>query len=268
MKEIDIVLAIKQLDYYYSESYIISEKIVNKLKKFENPINEVLIFSHCLKKMESMIYYLFSMNKIYFDYLKEEIFGIFIFLDIDLISLINDNPDLFNEYNENFRNSWNFELIDIKTKINNISEKNRILNEEKLHIEYLKTNNNEDMDLINELEKIVIEFENIIKNEKTDYFKKPDNEYSINYIRGHEYLSRWSDGIPDIYVDTKEEVDDSRPCIRCGKMPTKEGYDACLGHIEGAEFACCGHGLKEGYVKWENGENSKIPINRKNDKIL
>ena len=32
--------------------------------------------------------------------------------------------------------------------------------------------------------------------------------------------------------------------------PTKEGYDACLGYIEGAMSACCGHGVEKGYVKW------------------
>ena len=31
-------------------------------------------------------------------------------------------------------------------------------------------------------------------------------------------------------------------------MPTKEGYDACLGHIDGAKSACCGHGVEEPYV--------------------
>lgn len=31
-------------------------------------------------------------------------------------------------------------------------------------------------------------------------------------------------------------------------MPTKEGYDACLGFIEGAKSACCGHGVERAYV--------------------
>ena len=33
-----------------------------------------------------------------------------------------------------------------------------------------------------------------------------------------------------------------RPCVKCGQMPTPEGYDACLGYIEGVTGACCGHG--------------------------
>jgi len=43
-----------------------------------------------------------------------------------------------------------------------------------------------------------------------------------------------------------------RPCPRCGCMPTPEGYDACLGHIEGATSACCGHGIEEGYIIMED----------------
>ena len=69
----------------------------------------------------------------------------------------------------------------------------------------------------------------------------------ISYSRGWE-----------IYYDIDEEVwrysdndqihDDSRPCKRCGRMPTKEGHDACLGYIDGVIAACCGHGVEEPYV--------------------
>lgn len=45
-----------------------------------------------------------------------------------------------------------------------------------------------------------------------------------------------------------------RPCVKCGLRPTPEGYDACLGHIEGAKAACCGHGIETGYVAWEVGK--------------
>lgn len=61
-----------------------------------------------------------------------------------------------------------------------------------------------------------------------------------SYLRGHriEYLNgKW------VYLDTKEPIERERPCIRCGKMPTKEGYDACLGFIPNVKSACCGHGV-------------------------
>ena len=44
------------------------------------------------------------------------------------------------------------------------------------------------------------------------------------------------------YSDTGEEDDHSRPCRHCGEAPTAEGYDACLGYLEGVIAACCGHG--------------------------
>jgi hypothetical protein len=65
------------------------------------------------------------------------------------------------------------------------------------------------------------------------------------YNRGNpiKYINNqwvYEDGV---LMDKKE-----RPCIRCGRMPTKEGYDACLGYIPGAISACCGHGMEKGYI--------------------
>jgi len=51
------------------------------------------------------------------------------------------------------------------------------------------------------------------------------------------------------WTDTGEPVDDHpRPCPRCGKMPTSEGYDACIGRVPGASDVCCGHGVEEPYI--------------------
>lgn len=60
----------------------------------------------------------------------------------------------------------------------------------------------------------------------------------IKYVNG-----KWvyEDGI---------SIEEERPCARCGCMPTKEGYDACLGYINGASSACCGHGVEKGYIKY------------------
>lgn len=69
-----------------------------------------------------------------------------------------------------------------------------------------------------------------------------------SYMRGHKIFFDNEDCCWK-YVDDKSVADDSRPCVRCGKYPSKEGYDACLGHIEGAVSCCCGHGIKEeGYI--------------------
>ena len=66
-----------------------------------------------------------------------------------------------------------------------------------------------------------------------------------SYSRGHKI---YYDGKDWRYVDNNEILNDKRPCKRCGKTPTKEGYDACLGHIEGATSACCGHGVVEPHI--------------------
>ena len=75
-----------------------------------------------------------------------------------------------------------------------------------------------------------------------------------SHSRGHEI---YYDGKDWRYSDDDTISDDSRPCKRCGRMPTKEGYDACLGHIEGAKSACCGHGAEEPYVISKKSEDTK-----------
>ena len=67
-------------------------------------------------------------------------------------------------------------------------------------------------------------------------------------LRGHEIIfinDEW------VYADTKESINNIRPCVRCGCMPTSKGYDACLGYIKGVKSACCGHGVIEGWCTYE-----------------
>ena len=54
------------------------------------------------------------------------------------------------------------------------------------------------------------------------------------------------------YSDNNEIVNNDRPCKKCGHGPTIEGYDACLGYIEDALHACCGHGVEKGYIVYAN----------------
>jgi len=68
-----------------------------------------------------------------------------------------------------------------------------------------------------------------------------------SWDRGHRTLEYWDGNIGSpvhsVYEDTGDVVDHKRACIRCNKLPTVEGYDACLGHIKGAKSVCCGHGV-------------------------
>ena len=44
-------------------------------------------------------------------------------------------------------------------------------------------------------------------------------------------------------------------CAKCGKLPTKEGHDGCIGTLPDSDVmnACCGHGLNsQAYVQFRN----------------
>ena len=69
-----------------------------------------------------------------------------------------------------------------------------------------------------------------------------------SYSRGWEI---YYDGEHWRYVDNNAIENDYRPCKRCGRTPTQEGYDACLGHIDGVKSACCGHGVEEPYIVYD-----------------
>lgn len=76
------------------------------------------------------------------------------------------------------------------------------------------------------------------------------------HMRGHEiYL----DGNDWRYKDNNEICIDQRPCKHCGEDPTPEGYDACLGYIKDVAHACCGHGIRAGYLIKKNGHHMTLP---------
>lgn len=75
------------------------------------------------------------------------------------------------------------------------------------------------------------------------------------HIRGHK--TYWNEDLENpkwFYVDTDEEEKDQRPCVRCGCYPTEEGYDACLGYVEGAKHVCCGHGVWKANIYLESDD--------------
>ena len=60
-----------------------------------------------------------------------------------------------------------------------------------------------------------------------------------SYSRGHlvtlrRGVWRYADGVA-------LDAEPNRPCPHCGKPPTPEGHDACLGTVPGVRSACCGH---------------------------
>ena len=51
------------------------------------------------------------------------------------------------------------------------------------------------------------------------------------------------------YADTGEPASDNRACRRCGRKPSADGHDACLGTLADVTSACCGHGSEVAYVQ-------------------
>jgi len=68
--------------------------------------------------------------------------------------------------------------------------------------------------------------------------KSHERGWPIEYIGGH-----W------VYSDNKKLIDGKRNCVRCGKKPTKDGHDACLGFIPNCTSACCGHGITNKFIQ-------------------
>lgn len=75
-------------------------------------------------------------------------------------------------------------------------------------------------------------------------------------MRGH--LVYWRGGWRYLDNDALVLEEGDRPCVECGEMPTPEGYDACIGHLpDRVTWACCGHGVEEGYIRWGNDFDHK-----------
>ena len=68
---------------------------------------------------------------------------------------------------------------------------------------------------------------------------------ATSYDRGHK---TYYDGEHWRYFDNNQVVSDARPCARCGKKPTDDGHDACIGTIIGAKSVCCGHGVSKAII--------------------
>lgn len=89
-----------------------------------------------------------------------------------------------------------------------------------------------------------------------DWAKRIENHYPEDTLKGHEI--EWN-GNEFVYSDTKEstiKTHKSRSCGHCGKFSTKEGYDDCLGELEGVMNACCGHGQdREAYIQFNDGSD-------------
>ena len=64
------------------------------------------------------------------------------------------------------------------------------------------------------------------------------------YINGHECV--FKNGAWQLPANVEK-------CPRCGRMNKMNTPDGCIGLLPGVVSACCGHGVEEGYIIFENG---------------
>ena len=78
------------------------------------------------------------------------------------------------------------------------------------------------------------------------------------YYRGHPVVFD-EDAWVWRYEDTREpaEPNHERPCPKCHKMATPEGYDACIGFVPGYKSICCGHGVTEPIWVTDDGDKER-----------
>ena len=76
----------------------------------------------------------------------------------------------------------------------------------------------------------------------------------VGYRRGHLLVmfrdGQWRWGDSGRFAPPQSRPGGDRDCVLCGHAPTPAGHDPCLGYIEGALAACCGHGRVPGYVSY------------------
>jgi len=71
---------------------------------------------------------------------------------------------------------------------------------------------------------------------------------SGNEVLYNEITKQWH------FIDgTISDKNNIRGCVRCGKLPTVDGHDSCIANLPGVKNACCGHGVEDGYIQFENG---------------
>lgn len=69
------------------------------------------------------------------------------------------------------------------------------------------------------------------------------------YVNGNKAF--WHADLKIWQYEDGQSIDTVRKCPKCGELSIEN--DHCLGHLPGVLNACCGHGVKDGYIQFENG---------------
>lgn len=103
-------------------------------------------------------------------------------------------------------------------------------------------------------------FEHLKPNVLEKSLKEVD---ALSWTMGHRIIS-YRGSEEWFYADTGESTAESRACIKCNNFATKEGHDPCIVNLPGVQFACCGHGITEGYIHFWDGETKRFEANQEN----
>lgn len=78
--------------------------------------------------------------------------------------------------------------------------------------------------------------------------RKRARAYGHDIFTDKDGTTRYCD---DLSVFDKNNV---RPCKRCGADPIEtDGHDPCIANLPGVRNACCGHGVDDPYIEFNDG---------------
>jgi len=72
-----------------------------------------------------------------------------------------------------------------------------------------------------------------------------------NEVDWNEEEQTWF--IKETGLSNTHEVVANLICPKCKMKPTEDNHDPCIKNLPGVRFACCGHGVDDGYIWFENG---------------
>jgi len=70
------------------------------------------------------------------------------------------------------------------------------------------------------------------------------------------------------YMDGAKVRDEERNCPRCKAAHDFTDHDHCIANLPGVAYACCGHGVENGYVKLHSGKVITFNTHYKREQIL
>lgn len=78
------------------------------------------------------------------------------------------------------------------------------------------------------------------------------------YKNGHKI--KYNETDDKWYYADGQIADKFRKCPRCECLPDKNGHDACFNNLPGVQNACCGHGVEDAYIQFNDGTEIRFKI--------